>query len=157
MTTGAWIVVGVLLAAILGGGTYMLISFLHNIGAFRKWRKVGPWYVSGPVTDEHFLDCMTAAELALKVPPGTFRDLAVLVWDTPTVIYNDRKVSGLTAGKNDISVGSDLSGLCHEMVHVLELRTNGKTTLDHDTEAWLKPGGWYAKISTFEAWWAKNK
>ena len=161
MTPGAWVIVGVVLAAILTGLGFMLYRFLKTR---IKWLPLPAYYLNARYSapkgfDAVFLvEALKRAETALlnhtKWDAGqlakAFGEMRVLVQPTDDwVDSRGRKVGGLDPAGPIIVVGVSLPALCHEMAHQAEELVDGVFDFTHAN--WAPSGIWNASAE-YEAW-----
>jgi len=161
MTPGAWAIVGVVSAAILGAFGYLLSRWLKSR---IKWQPLPTYYLDAKFFapkgyDVKFLvEALKRAETALlnhtKWDAGqlakAFGKMRVYVQPTDDwVDERGRKVAGLDPAGPIIVVGVSLPALCHEMAHQAEELIDGVFDFAHAN--WAPSGIWNASIE-YEAW-----
>ena len=143
MTPGAWVIVGIVVAAVLASGAYVLVRFLQ---ARIKWQ---PFPVAHPLSpmyygkdhepDAALLLMAVSTTLSLLVQHTTWRaadimaalqGLRIYVQPTPSWDDNGRQVAGLSLD-GAVMVGSDFAALLHECAHVCEERIDRTVRYDH--------------------------
>lgn len=148
MNTGTWIILGVVLAAVLGGIAGILIRFFSKMVPWKKFATVPAgfsairFHVEPPhqVSEQVLVDCLmkTIELLSQHVPGWTHEKVSKALSDTRILVRNQdawvdeygRKVAGLQID-NAIMVGANLAAFLHEAAHLAEERINGGTDASH--------------------------
>ena len=176
MYPGTWVIVGIVLAAILGGFTYLLVRFLKSRV---PWKKLSTDFPRAryfgkdhePNTKLLTLCLHQAIQLLAKHsqivagPTGPAKwspaVVAKALQDARIYVMNEdkwvdewgRKVAGIQAGRNLI-IGKNLAAFLHECAHRCEEVIDKERDMDH--VSWVGDGIRAAE-EEFSSWLAGQK
>lgn len=170
MYPGTWVVVGIVLAAILGGFTYLLVRLLKSRV---PWKKLPGYPSASYFGKDHepdtalLVECLKKTQLLLSTHcgprqskwtseaiVGALRNIRIYVMNEDKWVDEwGRKVAGIQAGRN-IILGRDLAAFLHECAHRCEEVIDRERDMAHAT--W-EGDGIRAAVDEFSAWLSAQK
>lgn len=166
MTPGAWVIVGVVLAAIIAGITVMIVR--ARKATYIPWKPLplyspsARYFVKGgaPLDLVFLVAALREAERLLAqhtkwstTVHAAFENVRVYVMDTESWDMNGVKVAGLDPSGRSVVVGPSLAALCHEMAHQCEEKL--ENLIDYGHTRWGL-NGIAAANDEFDTWLSRR-